>query len=75
MFEDNNASGQHHGRSTPDRARIDVNQAYELRDWAENLNSTPERVKEAAQAVGNRIDEIREWLNQTTPAPASEEPT
>ena len=35
-----------------DRQRINVNQDYELRDWAKSLNTTPERVKEAVQAVG-----------------------
>ena len=39
-----NAGGQ-------DRQRINVNQDYELRDWARSLNTTPERVKEAVQAV------------------------
>ena len=34
-----------------DRERINVHQEYELRDWAKSLNTTPERVKEAVQAV------------------------
>lgn len=45
-----------------DRERIDVNQDYELRDWAKSLNTTPERVKEAVQAVGDRADKVREFL-------------
>jgi uncharacterized protein DUF3606 len=45
-----------------DRQRIDVNQDYELRDWAKSLNTTPERVKEAVQAVGDRADKVREYL-------------
>ncbi len=49
------ASGQ-------DRDRIDVNQDYELRDWAKSLNTTPERVKEAVQAVGDRAEKVREYL-------------
>ena len=36
-----------------DRQRINVHQDYELRDWARSLNTTPERVKEAVQAVGD----------------------
>ena len=42
-----------------DRQRINVNQDYELRDWARSLNTTPERVKEAVQAVGDRADKVR----------------
>jgi hypothetical protein len=45
-----------------DRQRIDVNQDYELRDWAKSMNTTPERIKEAVQAVGDRADKVREYL-------------
>ena len=51
------ASGQ-------DRDRINVNQDYELRDWAKSLNTTPERLKEAVQAVGDRADQVREYLGE-----------
>ncbi len=47
-----------------DRQRINVNQDYELRDWAKSLNTTPEKLKEAVQAVGDRSDKVREWLGQ-----------
>jgi hypothetical protein len=47
-----------------DRQRINVNQDYELRDWAKSMNTTPERVKEAVQAVGDRADKVREYLGQ-----------
>jgi hypothetical protein len=47
-----------------DRQRINVNEDYELRDWAKSLNTTPERVKEAVQAVGDRSDKVREFLGQ-----------
>jgi len=50
---------QAHGQ---DRERINVNQDYELRDWAKSLNTTPERLKEAVQAVGDRADKVREYL-------------
>ena len=45
-----------------DRERINVNQDYELRDWAKSLNTTPERIKEAVQAVGDRAEKVREYL-------------
>jgi hypothetical protein len=47
-----------------DRERINVNQEYELRDWATSMNTTPERLKEAVQAVGDRADKVREFLGQ-----------
>lgn len=50
-----------------DRQRINVNQDYELRDWAKSLHTTPERLKEAVQAVGDRADKVREYLGQDKP--------
>lgn len=47
-----------------DRERINVNQEYELRDWARSMNTTPDRLKEAVQAVGDRADKVREFLGQ-----------
>jgi len=55
-----NAGGQ-------DRSRINVNQDYELRDWARSLNTTPERIKEAVQAVGDRAEKVREYLKSDKP--------
>lgn len=51
-------------RHGQDRERINVNEDYELRDWAKSLNTTPERVKEAVQAVGDRADKVREYLGE-----------
>lgn len=45
-----------------DRQRINVNQDYELRDWAKSLGVTPEEVKKAVAAVGDRADKVREHL-------------
>lgn len=45
-----------------DRQRINVNQDYELRDWAKSLGVTPEQVKEAVKAVGDQADKVREHL-------------
>ncbi len=50
-----------------DRQRIDVHEDYELRDWAKSLNTTPERIKEAVQAVGDRAENVREYLGQGRP--------
>ena len=45
-----------------DRQRINVNEDYELRDWAKSMNTTPERIKEAVQAVGDRADKVRDYI-------------
>jgi hypothetical protein len=45
-----------------DRDRINVHQDYELRNWAKTMNTTPERVKEAVKAVGDRADEVRQYI-------------
>jgi hypothetical protein len=45
-----------------DRERINVNEDYELRDWSKSLNTTPEKLKEAVAAVGDRADKVREFL-------------
>jgi hypothetical protein len=58
MSDDTNKSGGQ------DRQRINVNQEYELRDWAKSMNTTPEKVKEAVQAVGDRADKVREYLGE-----------
>ena len=51
-------------RGGQDRERINVHQEYELRDWAKSLNTTPEKIKEAVQAVGDRADKVREYLGE-----------
>jgi hypothetical protein len=51
-----------------DRQRINVHQDYELRDWAKSMNTTPERIKEAVQAVGDRAEKVREFLGRDKPS-------
>lgn len=50
---------QSHGQ---DRQRINIHQDYELRDWSKSLGTTPEKLKEAVAAVGDRADKVREYL-------------
>lgn len=52
-----------------DRERINVNEDYELRDWSRSLNVTPERLKEAVQAVGDRAEKVREYLKNKKGSP------
>lgn len=45
-----------------DRERINVHEDYELRNWARSMNTTPERIRQAVQAVGDRADRVKEFL-------------
>jgi hypothetical protein len=49
-------------RGGRDRQRIDVHQDYELRDWSKKFGVTPERLKEAVQAVGNESAKVEQYL-------------
>ncbi len=44
------------------RTRINVNQDYELRDWAKKFGVTPEQLKEAVQAVGDQAEAVEVHL-------------
>ena len=55
---------QSHGQ---DRNRINVHQDYELRDWSRSLGVTPEELKKAVAAVGDRADKVREYLKGDKP--------
>jgi hypothetical protein len=45
-----------------DRLRINVHQPHELRDWAHKFDVSPEQIKEAVAAVGDRADEVEMYL-------------
>lgn len=49
-------------RGGQDRERINVNQDYELRHWAKKLDATPQQIKEAVQAVGDRAEAVEMHL-------------
>jgi hypothetical protein len=44
------------------RTLIDPDNRFELRDWAVILETTPEQLREAVRAVGQRVDDVRDWL-------------
>lgn len=46
----------------PDRDRINVNEEYELHDWAENLGISPERLKEVVAKVGPMVSDVKKHL-------------
>jgi hypothetical protein len=51
--------------------RIDVQHEYELCAWARHFNASEQRVREAVQAVGDRVDKVREHLTRPATAPGS----
>jgi hypothetical protein len=60
-------------RGARDRARINLNQDHERRDWAERLGVTEDDLTLAVHNVGDRADKFREYLRHQTqrkvPAP------
>lgn len=49
-------------RGGQDRQRINVNQAFEVRDWANKFGVTAEELRKAVAAVGDRADKVEEHL-------------
>ena len=41
---------------------VDLTDDRSLREWSTALSVTPEALKSACQAVGPRIDRIKDWL-------------
>src|SRR3954467_10222504 len=50
----------------PDRDRINVNEEDELRDWSKSFGVSPEELKKAVAAVGDRADAVRQHLGKYT---------
>jgi hypothetical protein len=48
--------------ASPDRDRINLSEDYEVRDWAESLGVSADRLREAVGVVGNPADKVREYL-------------
>jgi len=53
-------------RGAGDRARINVSQDYETRDWAKRLGVTEDELRLAVHNVGDRADKVREYLKHQT---------
>jgi len=45
-----------------DRQRINLNEDYEVRDWAAKFGVPAERLREAVARVGDRADEVERYL-------------
>jgi hypothetical protein len=50
-----------------DRERINIHQEYEVRDWSKTFGITPDELKKAVGAVGDRADRVREYLKKDRP--------
>ncbi len=48
----------------PHAVRININQDFEVRDWADRFRVSPEEVREAIRAVGDRAPKIEAWLRR-----------
>ncbi len=47
-----------------DRQRISLSEEYEVRDWMESFGVSKEKLVEAVNAVGDRADDVRDYLNR-----------
>lgn len=45
-----------------DREMISLSEDYEVRDWSEKYAVTPEQLRAAVAAVGNRAEDVERWL-------------
>jgi hypothetical protein len=48
----------------PDRDRINVNEDYEVQDWARKFGVSKEELKSAVAKVGDRADAVRQHLGK-----------
>jgi len=48
-----------------DLTRIDASEDADLRGWAKKLDATPEQIREAVKAVGNRAADVEMHLKGT----------
>lgn len=44
------------------RTRINVNETYELQDWAKKFDATPQQIDDAVKAVGDRAADVEMHL-------------
>lgn len=51
-------------RGRPDRDRINLNEEYEVQDWAKRFGVTEDELREVVHAVGDRVEAVREHLGK-----------
>lgn len=49
-----------------DRARVNVNEDYEVRYWTQRFNCTPKELREAVKRVGPMVADVERALKQQT---------
>jgi hypothetical protein len=47
-----------------DRARININEDYELRDWSKKFGVTQDQLKAAVKKVGDRAEAVAKHLKE-----------
>jgi len=50
------------GRRQADKARIDLSQEYERRDWAKSFGVTEDELKDAVRKAGDSTARVRDYL-------------
>jgi hypothetical protein len=59
MADDKNKTGK------PDRDRVNVNEPYELRDWAKHFGVSEETLKAAVSKAGPMASDVAKHLGKT----------
>ncbi len=45
-----------------DDIRINIHEPYELRDWSNKLGVSPDRLRQAVQAAGPMVKDVKRYL-------------
>lgn len=51
-------------RHPEDGEKININQSWEVRDWAAKLNVTEEELKKAVRKVGHMVKDVKRHLGK-----------
>jgi hypothetical protein len=51
-------------RGSRDRDRINVNEDWEVRDWAQKFNVSEDELRQAVARVGDRADAVQKHLGK-----------
>lgn len=51
-------------RGKPDQIRVNVKEAWELKDWAKKLGVTPDKLKKVEKKVGPMVKDIKKELGK-----------
>ena len=56
-------------RAPADRQRVNVNDPWEEIYWGEKLGCTSDQLRDAVDAVGEGVREVKDFLDSTRPSP------